>query len=155
MEICIFIISYAFRKAIKAGQYALLIFINNHSHLTDQLTHNTKSQLKRPLVSPIMQFKYLSVLFLFPILAAAIPAPTGPPASSCNTGSLQCCNSVQSSKSTPVTTLAALLGIVLGPTTAQVGLSCSPLNIIGVGGNSWLALDNYDMYCPYGDSHTI
>ena len=32
--------------------------------------------------------------------------------------------------------LAGLLGVVLGPITALVGVNCSPISVIGVGGNS-------------------
>ncbi|TFK66083.1 fungal hydrophobin, partial [Pluteus cervinus] len=54
----------------------------------------------------------------------------------CNTGSIQCCNSVQDSSSTIVTSLAGLLGISLGSITGLVGVTCSPLSVIGVGSNS-------------------
>ena len=37
-----------------------------------------------------------------------------------------------------VSIILALLGIVLGPIDAQVGLDCSPITVIGVGtGDSW------------------
>ncbi|KAJ3551688.1 hypothetical protein NP233_g13033 [Leucocoprinus birnbaumii] len=55
---------------------------------------------------------------------------------SCNTGSIQCCNTVQDASSTGVSQLAGLLGIALGSITGLVGLNCSPLSILGVGGNS-------------------
>ncbi|TFK70620.1 fungal hydrophobin [Pluteus cervinus] len=73
-------------------------------------------------------------LLVLPIFAAAgvIPRQTG----NCNTGSISCCNSVQSSDSTAVTSLAGLLGIVLPEITGLIGLSCSPLSILGAGGNS-------------------
>ena len=82
-----------------------------------------------------MQFKLFTTLAL---ASAAFALPGGPPAPSCSTGPIQCCNSVQSANSPSVGLLAGLLGIVLGPITGQVGLTCSPLNIIGIGGNSWL-----------------
>ncbi|KAF4621007.1 hypothetical protein D9613_000979 [Agrocybe pediades] len=69
-----------------------------------------------------------------PLLAAATAIPRD--GGNCNTGSIQCCNQVQSSTSTTVASLAGLLGIDLGSITGLVGLSCSPLNILGVGGNS-------------------
>ncbi|KAK7438441.1 Hydrophobin-3 [Stygiomarasmius scandens] len=70
-------------------------------------------------------------------LAVAVPTDGGAqPASQCNTGALQCCNSVQAANSSAVSTLAGLLGIVLGPITGQVGLTCNPISVIGVGGNS-------------------
>ncbi|KAK7438439.1 Hydrophobin-3 [Stygiomarasmius scandens] len=70
-------------------------------------------------------------------LAVAVPTPGGAPAGGqCNTGSIQCCNSVQDASSSGVSTLAGLLGIVLGPITGQVGLTCNPISVIGIGGNS-------------------
>ncbi|KAF8963577.1 fungal hydrophobin-domain-containing protein, partial [Flammula alnicola] len=55
---------------------------------------------------------------------------------SCDTGSTVCCTSLQSSSTTGLAELAGLLGISLGSITPIVGLSCSPLNILGLGGNS-------------------
>ncbi|TFK65626.1 hydrophobin-251 [Pluteus cervinus] len=75
-----------------------------------------------------------SFTLVLPLLASAavLPRQTG----NCNTGSISCCNSVQSSQSTAVTQLAGLLGIDLGSITGLIGLSCSPLSILGAGGNS-------------------
>nr|CAA76494.1 hydrophobin [Pleurotus ostreatus] len=74
---------------------------------------------------------------ILPLLAAATAIPrTNPPAPTCTTGSLQCCNSVQAASNPVVGLLAGLLGIVLGPITGQVGLTCSPITVIGVGGTS-------------------
>ncbi|KAF9446650.1 hydrophobin-domain-containing protein [Macrolepiota fuliginosa MF-IS2] len=64
------------------------------------------------------------------------PTATTAPASQCNTGDLQCCNSVQSASSNAVSLLLGLLGVVLSDVTGLVGLTCSPLSVIGVGGNS-------------------
>ncbi|KAF8887547.1 fungal hydrophobin-domain-containing protein [Infundibulicybe gibba] len=75
----------------------------------------------------------LCVLAL-PLLAAASAVPRQ--TSQCNTGSIQCCNSVQSSDSSLVGLLAGLLGVVLGGLTSQVGVNCSPITVIGASGNS-------------------
>ncbi|KAL5521983.1 SC3_3 [Sanghuangporus sanghuang] len=84
-------------------------------------------------------------LFLFGILAVAnaliLPsktsattsAPTSTPTSQCNTGSVQCCNSVQPASSSDVTSLFGLLGVILDDLNVDVGLTCSPLSIIGLG----------------------
>ncbi|KDR79959.1 hypothetical protein GALMADRAFT_242126 [Galerina marginata CBS 339.88] len=86
-----------------------------------------------------MQFnKVLSTLALV-TLAAATVAPVrrnDAPASQCNTGDLQCCTSAQSASSTPVASLLALLGIDVGSVTGLVGLTCSPITVIGGAGNS-------------------
>ncbi|KAI9063614.1 fungal hydrophobin [Trametes sanguinea] len=62
------------------------------------------------------------------------PAPTGGNSgSTCSTGALQCCNSVQSADSASITAILGLLGIVLGDLTGLVGLGCSPISVVGVG----------------------
>ncbi|KAI0717353.1 fungal hydrophobin-domain-containing protein [Cerioporus squamosus] len=75
---------------------------------------------------------------------ATAPGSTStPPASSCSTGDIQCCNSVQS-VSTPnsrasdpaASVLLGLLGIVVQGVDVLVGLSCSPITVIGVGGGA-------------------
>ncbi|KAK7692070.1 sc3 hydrophobin [Cerrena zonata] len=94
----------------------------------------------------------LSVLF-FALLAVATPAPWGAPppttttitvtapgsaptsVSQCNTGPIQCCNSVQTASSSSANFLLGLLGIVVSDVTALVGLTCSPISVIGVGGS--------------------
>ncbi|KAH9477480.1 sc3 hydrophobin [Psilocybe cubensis] len=93
-----------------------------------------------------MQFKLVSAL-AFATLAAATVTPVRRggggsstiPASQCNTGDLQCCNSVQAGDSDAVSSILGLLGIVLQDVTALVGLNCSPLSVIGIGGNSCTA----------------
>ncbi|EIN05030.1 fungal hydrophobin, partial [Punctularia strigosozonata HHB-11173 SS5] len=58
------------------------------------------------------------------------------PASQCNTGSIQCCDSVQQATSPDATGLFGLLNIVLTELDVLVGITCSPLSLIGIGGNS-------------------
>ncbi|KAJ7659313.1 hydrophobin 2 [Mycena polygramma] len=61
-------------------------------------------------------------------LAAAMPwdtPPVTPPSSP------QCCNSVVSSSSTAASAVAALLGLDLSGLDVPVGLSCSPITVIG------------------------
>ncbi|KAF9003077.1 fungal hydrophobin-domain-containing protein [Cyathus striatus] len=67
------------------------------------------------------------------VAAAALPQTT---ISQCNTGGLQCCQSVQSSSNPAVSTLLGLVGAVVQGAAVQVGLTCSPISIIGVGGDS-------------------
>ncbi|KAF4618850.1 hypothetical protein D9613_009768 [Agrocybe pediades] len=94
-----------------------------------------------------MQFKLVSALAFASLAAATVtPARRGGsgggatiPASQCNTSNIQCCNSVQAANSDPVTALLGLLGVVIGDITALVGLGCSPLSVIGIGGNSCTA----------------
>ncbi|KIJ28120.1 hypothetical protein M422DRAFT_235749 [Sphaerobolus stellatus SS14] len=73
----------------------------------------------------------LALPVAFGLLAAAAPSPQS--VSQCNTGSISCCNTVQSASSSAVSSLLGLLGIVLGDITGQVGLGCTPITVIGVG----------------------
>ncbi|KAL0958840.1 hypothetical protein HGRIS_014158 [Hohenbuehelia grisea] len=81
-------------------------------------------------------------MFAQSIIVAALAAfaAAGPVArggdSKCNTGPVQCCNSVQDSKSAGIAGLVGLVTALVGPVTGQVGLTCSPLTAIGVSGNS-------------------
>ncbi|KAK0199590.1 hydrophobin-251 [Desarmillaria ectypa] len=54
------------------------------------------------------------------------------------TGTAQCCDSTENPNnlSPSTTALMALLGIVAGDITATVGLTCSPISVIGVGGTN-------------------
>lgn len=94
-------------------------------------------------------------VFALPILAAAIP--NNPPSpttvtvtqtvtttevvtetavSQCNTGPIQCCDSVGTSSEGPIQAILGLLGIVVGA-LIPIGVNCSPATILGGGGTSW------------------
>ncbi|TFK46055.1 fungal hydrophobin [Heliocybe sulcata] len=66
------------------------------------------------------------------ILAAATPTGTEP-AGQCTTGNLQCCNSVSTASDPAVATLLGSLGIPIQDVTGLVGLTCSAINVVGVG----------------------
>ncbi|KAJ3794693.1 hydrophobin 2 [Lentinula aff. detonsa] len=83
-----------------------------------------------------MQLKLTFVSFALATLAAATPAPRGEPASSCSTGPIQCCNTVQPASSAGAAALLGLLGIVLQDVNVLVGITCSPISVIGISGNS-------------------
>ncbi|KAF9077843.1 fungal hydrophobin [Rhodocollybia butyracea] len=70
-----------------------------------------------------MQFKLTFVVAALATLAAATPAPRNEPASSCTTGPVQCCTSTQTSQH------RALVGSLSG----LIGLTCSPIDILGGG----------------------
>ncbi|EJD00381.1 fungal hydrophobin [Fomitiporia mediterranea MF3/22] len=62
------------------------------------------------------------------LLAVATPAM-----SQCDTGSLQCCNSVQKADSSSIAGLLSLLGVVVQDVNVLVGVTCSPITVIGAG----------------------
>ncbi|KAK0443346.1 fungal hydrophobin-domain-containing protein [Desarmillaria tabescens] len=64
--------------------------------------------------------------------------PRGGDGATCTTGTAQCCDSTESASalSPAVATLLGLLGVVVSDIAANVGVTCSPISVIGVGGNS-------------------
>ncbi|PPR04694.1 hypothetical protein CVT26_015019 [Gymnopilus dilepis] len=88
-----------------------------------------------------MQFKALTAFSLAAILAAATAAPNSPPpppppANQCTTGSLECCSSTGTASDPVISTLLGLLGIDVSDITALVGVTCSPITVIGTGSTS-------------------
>ncbi|KAI0633568.1 hydrophobin [Trametes polyzona] len=80
---------------------------------------------------PAMFSKLFVLATVFATLAAATPTP-GAGGPTCQTGSLQCCNSLQDPSSKSMQSILALLGLGLQDTDAQVGLDCNPISVIGV-----------------------
>ncbi|KAF9478418.1 fungal hydrophobin [Pholiota conissans] len=84
-----------------------------------------------------MQFTSLSAIATLALatLAAATPTET-PPTNQCNTGSLQCCASTSTASTPSTAALLGLLGVVVGSVTGLVGVTCSPITVIGASGTS-------------------
>ncbi|KAF9047533.1 fungal hydrophobin-domain-containing protein [Panaeolus papilionaceus] len=81
-----------------------------------------------------------TVALALPILAGATELEAR---DTCSTGPIQCCQTVQSSQTTGLSQVlagAGLLGIsinaIIGSIGGLVGLSCLPLSVVAVGGNS-------------------
>ncbi|KAL7284177.1 hypothetical protein ACG7TL_001459 [Trametes sanguinea] len=74
----------------------------------------------------------LAVLAL-PLLAAANPVRRD---GNCNTGSMQCCNSVHETNENAVSVLLSLLGLDASSLTGQVGIQCSGISGVGAGQSS-------------------
>ncbi|KAJ2919693.1 hypothetical protein MD484_g645, partial [Candolleomyces efflorescens] len=68
-----------------------------------------------------------------PVELAPRHQPSG--TSQCNTGPVQCCQKVTTSNDKDAGLIIKLLGILV-PGTQTVGLSCSPLSVLALGGNS-------------------
>ncbi|GLB39644.1 putative hydrophobins [Lyophyllum shimeji] len=71
-----------------------------------------------------------------PVGAARRGTPSGTPGGQCNTGPVQCCNSVTHSSDPVASLLLGLLGVAGLGSNVLVGITCSPLSVIGAGGNS-------------------
>ncbi|RPD53859.1 hydrophobin [Lentinus tigrinus ALCF2SS1-6] len=69
------------------------------------------------------------------ILAVATPTPGGGSGSagSCSTGPIQCCESVEKASDPAAAGILASIGVVVQDIDALVGLTCSPISVIGVG----------------------
>ncbi|KIM39525.1 hypothetical protein M413DRAFT_46411, partial [Hebeloma cylindrosporum] len=63
----------------------------------------------------------------------------GGPSNQCNTGTTYCCNSAVAPTDPTASKLLGLLGVVVGSVTGLVGLTCSPIDVIGIGGSSCTA----------------
>ncbi|CAL1699884.1 unnamed protein product [Somion occarium] len=70
-----------------------------------------------------------------PLLAVATPAVVArnEPASDCNTAPIQCCDTVTKADSAAAAGVLGPLGIVVQDVNVLVGLTCSPISVIGVG----------------------
>ncbi|KAI0708783.1 hydrophobin [Cerioporus squamosus] len=65
------------------------------------------------------------------ILAVATPAPA--PDASCSTGTIQCCQSTAKASDPAAAGILKSIGVVVQDVDALVGLTCSPITVIGVG----------------------
>ena len=84
--------------------------------------------------------KLSAVAALFAALAVATPVPQlqNGPYGQCNTGQIQCCQQVVPASDLNPAVLNGLLGVVIQDVNVPVGLTCSPISVIGVGsGDSW------------------
>ncbi|PPQ81176.1 hypothetical protein CVT24_009476 [Panaeolus cyanescens] len=89
------------------------------------------------MISRVYQL-FFFLFFALPLFAGATVLPrTGGDGinNSCNTGSLQCCNSVQQASQIPTLINNVGLGAIIG-LLGQVGVTCTPITVIGTGGNS-------------------
>ncbi|KAF8914225.1 fungal hydrophobin-domain-containing protein [Gymnopilus junonius] len=69
-------------------------------------------------------------------LAVATPARRNEPASQCNAGCIQCCQSIEQADDPATASVIKSLGIVVQDVTTIVDLTCDPITIIGAGSSS-------------------
>lgn len=99
---------------------------------TSTIRNSYPARLRSPFSYPAMQFAALTVLAVVAVASAG-----SAPSDQCNTGAIQCCNSVQEANSPSVAGLFGVLGIAVKDVTGQVGVTCSPITAVGIAGNSW------------------
>ncbi len=123
-----FLVPFGKFAGIKGLRQTVLFLHSN----TQFQYHHTKSLS--------MQFKLvtLTTLALAAFAAATpTPAPRADGDGQCATGPIQCCDTTTTATDPLVSVILSLLGIVLPDLTAIIGINCSPLTIIGVGGSEW------------------
>ncbi|KAF9036294.1 hypothetical protein BJ165DRAFT_1507790 [Panaeolus papilionaceus] len=82
-------------------------------------------------------FSKVAVFITALFVASAVATPT-PIENSCNTGPVQCCNSLNAPGSAGYAEGLGLIGVVVQNLSGQVGLQCNPVTAIGVGsGANW------------------
>ena len=86
-----------------------------------------------------MKFFAVASVLALPLLAVARATPSPPSGSveQCNTGPIQCCNNLQSVSNDVIAGILGSFGVVTQGETTLVGVNCSPIDILGIGGNSW------------------
>ncbi|KAJ8090098.1 hypothetical protein PM082_018678 [Marasmius tenuissimus] len=96
-------------------------------------------------------FEMFNKLFTLAALTTlAVATPTNLSArADCTTGPIQCCNTVTTAKDPVVTPILAAIGVVLQDLNVGVGLTCSPVTVIG-GGNGGC---NASPVCCTDNSH--
>ena len=84
-------------------------------------------------------FSKLALLALATVaIASPLETRNAPPASSCSTAPVQCCQSTEAAGGPTASKLLALLGVVVQDLNVIVGITCTPISVVGVGsGASW------------------
>ncbi|KAM5537117.1 hypothetical protein V8D89_009263 [Ganoderma adspersum] len=85
----------------------------------------------------------ISAVLSLPVLATAASlagltnplssTDSGSTSGTCNTGTLNCCQTISSSSDPSTNALLGLIGVVLQGVDVAVGLNCDPITAIGVG----------------------
>ncbi|KAI0628334.1 fungal hydrophobin-domain-containing protein [Trametes polyzona] len=102
-------------------------FLLTLNHTQPQISSLTTSPTHRTMFAPLFTLSALA------ILAVATPLPGPASAATCSTAPVQCCQSVESAGSATAAGVLASLGVVLEDVNVPIGLSCSPISVVGVG----------------------
>nr|AHZ18302.1 hydrophobin 6 [Tricholoma vaccinum] len=76
------------------------------------------------------------VVFVAALAAFVAASPVPSADSQCNTGPVQCCNSVYQSQSQEASLLASLVGANLQGANVMAGIQCTPITVLGLAGAS-------------------
>ncbi|KAF8953686.1 hydrophobin-263 [Flammula alnicola] len=74
-------------------------------------------------------FSKITTVFVVALGALSVSALDN----SCNTGPVQCCQTIQAPGTYDVTGIASLVGVAVSAISGQVGLQCNPITAIGAG----------------------
>ncbi|PIL34935.1 hypothetical protein GSI_02722 [Ganoderma sinense ZZ0214-1] len=96
----------------------------------------------------------LSAVLSLPILATAASlggvadglGDSGSSGGTCNTGTLNCCQTMSSSSDPSTNLLLSLIGVVVHGVDVAVGLNCDPITVIGAGLSS--TCQAHPVCCP-------
>ncbi|KZV64268.1 hydrophobin-domain-containing protein [Peniophora sp. CONT] len=99
---------------------------------------NSSARRIQPFALYITTIMFSRLLFV--VLAAAGLVAAAPQAgSACNSGALQCCNSIQNSSSLNESGNGGLLDLIpiaLQGVNIPIGLTCTPIDVLGLGSNT-------------------
>ncbi|PFH47912.1 hypothetical protein AMATHDRAFT_150975 [Amanita thiersii Skay4041] len=76
----------------------------------------------------------IAVVFFF--ASFGVTAPVARDDSYCNSGSVQCCNSIEQASTEILTLVLSTTGMTSDQISGQVGVTCSPVTDMGESGNS-------------------
>ncbi|KAJ7573079.1 hydrophobin 2 [Mycena floridula] len=82
-----------------------------------------------------MQFKLSAIALALVTLAVATPT-------SCNTADIECCSSLEEASSPIGVAILKLFGIDPSSVTGLIGVSCSPITVVGAGNDNSHSIQN-------------
>ncbi|KAF8418141.1 hydrophobin [Boletus edulis BED1] len=92
-------------------------------------------------------FSAIALVGVATAVPTALEARTG--SNTCNSGSVNCCQSVQSSSSSVIIELFGFLGLPMPAGNTQIGLTCSPVTL---GGTSTGSICTQQTVCCTGNT---